>query len=226
MSVGETGVGRIVERTAQLMREHGDDDVRKHGAIDLPTIQKYLNFWVSASTDLFGGEVSTNAAQYFAAGLKGRNREESYEDHKCLDSYYDMELVKDGKILQEEIPMRNAMNEILRDDYIQDCQRGVDRWNKILADAGLSDRLELPHRRFHRRIGAYADNHFNPEGELISEEEWNKKRDEWLPSKEDQEFIRTLMYPVVEPGKIANWIAPPKSGVKGKPFDFEYVRLD
>ena len=225
MSVGETGVGRIVERSAQLMNEHGDN-VREHGGIDLPTIQKYLNFWASASTDLFGGEVSTNAAQYFATGVKGRNREDSYDEHKCLDSHYTMELVKDGKIVKEEIPLRNAMNEVLRDDYIDDCLRGVTRWNKTLEQGGISDRLTMPHRRFHRQIGAYGDDHFNPEGELISEDEWNQKRGEWLPSEEDDAFIKSLMHPVVEPGKIASWIAPPKSGVKGKPFEFEYVRKD
>jgi benzoyl-CoA 2,3-dioxygenase component B len=224
MSVGETGVGRIVERTAELVREHKDDDVRKHGGVDLPTIQKYLNFWMSVSSDLFGGEISTNAAQYFAAGLKGRNREESYDDHSALDRFYTMEIPKDGKIVKEEIPLRNAMNEVLRDDYVADCQRGVDRWNKILEDAGVSDRLSLPHRRFHRQIGIYAGLHFTPEGEPISEEEWNRRRREWLPSDEDQAFVRSLMRPVTEPGKIAGWIAPPKSGIKGKPFDFEYVR--
>ncbi|MGH9333556.1 MAG: benzoyl-CoA 2,3-epoxidase subunit BoxB, partial [Vicinamibacteria bacterium] len=224
MSVGETGVGRIVERTAQLMREHGEEDIRRHGAVDLATIQKYLNFWVSVSSDLFGGEISSNAAQYFAAGLKGRNREDSYQEHKLLDSIYDMEVPKEGKLVKEEIPLRNAMNEVLRDDYVDDCQRGVDRWNKVLADAGLSHRLKLPHRRFHRQIGIYAGLHFTPEGELISADEWNRRRNEWLPSDEDQKFIRSLMCPVMEPGRIANWIAPPKQGVKGKPFEFEYVR--
>ncbi len=223
MSVGETGVGRIVERTAQLMREHGDD-VRAHGGIDLPTIQKYLNFWVSASTDLFGGEVSTNAAQYFATGVKGRHREDGYDEHKCLDSFYQMELVKDGKIVREEIPMRNAMNEVLRDDYVEDCERGVKRWNKTLEDAGISDRLTMPHRRFHRQIGAYSNHFFNPTGELISAEAWNESKEVWLPGDEDRAYIETLMVAVDEPGQIANWIAPPKSGVKGQPFEFEYVR--
>jgi len=224
MSVGETGVGRIVDRTAQLMREKKDDDVRKYGAVDLPTIQKYLNFWVSVSTDLFGGEISTNAAQYFAAGLKGRNREESYDEHKLLDSFYPMEVPKDRKLVTEEIPLRNAMNEVLRDDYIEDCQRGVDRWNKALEEAGLSDRLKLPHRRFHRQIGIYAGLHFTPEGGPVSEEEWNRRRGEWLPTTADQDFVKSLMHPVSEPGKMASWIGPPRQGIKGKPLDFEYVR--
>ena len=225
MSVGETGVGRIVDRTAQLMRDKKDDDVRKYGAVDLPTIQKYLNFWVSVSTDLFGGEISTNAAQYFAAGLKGRTREESYDEHKLLHSFYPMEVPKDGKLVTEEIPLRNAMNEVLRDDYIEDCQRGVDRWNKALEEAGLSDRLKLPHRRFHRQIGIYAGLHFTPEGVPISEEEWNRRRGEWLPTTADQDFVNSLMQPVSEPGKMANWIGPPRQGIKGKSLDFEYVRF-
>jgi benzoyl-CoA 2,3-dioxygenase component B len=224
MSVGETGVGRIVDRTAQLMREKKDDDVRMHGAVDLPTIQKYLNFWVSVSSDLFGGEISTNAAQYFAAGLKGRNREESYDDHQLLDSFYSMEIPKEGRLVTEEIPLRNAMNEVLRDDYVEDCQRGVDRWNKALEEAGLSDRLKLPHRRFHRQIGIYSGLYFSPDGAPISEAEWNQKRSEWLPTDEDQAFVRSLMHPVTEPGKMASWIGPPRQGIKGKPLNFEYVR--
>jgi benzoyl-CoA 2,3-dioxygenase component B len=116
------------------------------------------------------------------------------------------------------------MNEVLRDDYVEDCQRGVDRWNKALEEAGLSDRLKLPHRRFHRQIGIYAGVYFTPEGTPISEAEWNQKRGEWLPTDEDQAFVRSLMHPVTEPGKMASWIGPPRQGIKGKPLNFEYVR--
>ncbi len=223
MSVGETGVGRVVERAAQLMRD-GKDDVRREGAFDLQTIQKYLNFWFSISLDLFGGEVSTNAAQFFAAGLKGRHKEERYSDHKALEGVYEMDVVENGKLARSEVPLRNAMNESLRDAYVEDSQRGVDRWNRILEQHGISDRLSLPHRRFNRQIGAFAGYYFDPQGEMLSEDQWNARKDEWLPSKEDEAFVASLMKPVHEPGKIASWIAPPQSGVKGKPFDFEYVR--
>jgi benzoyl-CoA 2,3-dioxygenase component B len=222
MSVGETGVGRVIQRAAELMRE-GGDDVRAQGGIDLPTIQKYLNFWFSVSVDLFGGEVSTNAAQYFAAGLKGRYKEDRYDDHKALEGIYDMEVVTEGRIVREEVPLRNAMNEVLRDAYIEDCQRGVDRWNRILDKSGLSFRLSLPHRRFHRAIGTYAGHYCTPTGETLSEEEWNARKGEWLPSEEDRAYVRSLMNPVYEPGKVASWIAPPSGGIKDKPFEFEYV---
>ena len=223
MFVGETGVGRVVERTAQLMREHGED-VRKAGGVDLPTLQKYLNFWFSVSLDLFGGEKSSNAADYFAAGLKGRHREEDIEDHLALEGTYPMELIEGGKLVTEQVPLRNAMNEILRDSYVEDCDRGVQRWNKTLEKYEIGARLTLPHRRFNRAIGAYSGARFDPEGRMISDEEWNRRKDEWLPSSADREYVQSLMHPVTELGKIAHWVAPPPRGVNGQPFEFEYVR--
>src|SRR5215217_5920515 len=73
MFVGDTGLGRVVRRTAQLLMKHGD--VRELGGIPLDIIQKYINFWFSYSLDLFGGEISSNSADFFAAGLKGRYKE-------------------------------------------------------------------------------------------------------------------------------------------------------
>ncbi|HYV50838.1 MAG TPA: benzoyl-CoA 2,3-epoxidase subunit BoxB [Dongiaceae bacterium] len=223
MFVGETGVGRVVERTAQLMRENGGD-VRKQGGVDLETLQKYLNFWFSVSLDLFGGEKSSNAADYFAAGLKGRHREEDIEDHLALQGTYPMELIENGNLVTEQVPLRNAMNEILRDSYVEDCDRGVQRWNKTLEKYEIGARLGLPHRRFNRAIGAYSGVRFDPEGRMISEEEWNRRKGEWLPSPADREYVESLMHPVTELGKIANWVAPPPRGVNGQPFEFEYVR--
>jgi benzoyl-CoA 2,3-dioxygenase component B len=223
MSVGETGVGRVVQRAAELMRE-GEDDVRARGGVDLPTVQKYLNFWFSASLDLFGGEVSTNAAQYFAAGLKGRHKEASYSDHKALEGVYSMDLITEGEIAREEVPLRNAMNEVLRDAYIDDCQKGIDRWNRVLEKNESSFRFTLPHRAFHRNIGTFAGRFFTPAGKQISEPEWSARQEEWLPSGGDRAYIQSLMKPVFEPGKIASWIAPPQSGIKDKPFEFEYLR--
>ncbi|MCY3747249.1 MAG: benzoyl-CoA 2,3-epoxidase subunit BoxB [Acidobacteria bacterium] len=223
MSVGETGVGRIVERTAEVMAS-GEDDPRGAGVFDLPLIQRHINFWFSASLDLFGGEVSSNAAHYFANGLKGRARESRRQDHAALDGVYLMELPEDGALRERDVPLRNAMNEILRDDYVRDCERGLGRWNRILEDAGLPERLTLPSRRFHRQIGAYSGHRFDPEGLLIDEGIWRRKSAEWLPTADDREYVRHLMVPVYEPGKMASWIAPPKSGVDGKPIGYEYVK--
>jgi benzoyl-CoA 2,3-dioxygenase component B len=226
MFVGETGVGRIVERTCELMKQDPNEDARAGGGIDLPTIQKYINLWYTVSLDLFGGEVSSNAADAFAAGVKGRYKEATrYEDHTALGATRPVEEVRDGKVVTTDVPLRNAMNEILRDDFVEDCQRGVDRWNKTIREAGIAFELKLPSRRFHRNIGAFAAVGTDPDGTLLSQEEWARRRSEWLPGDEDEVYVKSLMQGVHEPGKIAQWIAPPRRGINGRPFEFEYVRL-
>jgi benzoyl-CoA 2,3-dioxygenase component B len=227
MFVGETGVQRIVERTAQFLRDHGDADPRAHGLIDLPTVQRYINYWFSISLDLFGGEISSNAAQYFASGLKGRAHEERYEDHVALTGSIDLQVLEDGKLVQKSVPMRTAMNEVLRRSYVEDCQRGVDNWNKTLAEHGVHAELKLPSTRFNRQVGIYAGLPFAPDGRPLSAAEWQARSAEWLPSESDRAYLASIMArPVYEPGKMAHWIAAPKKGIKGKPIDFEYVRHD
>lgn len=222
MFVGETGIDRVVARTAELMKT---GDVRKQGGIDLPTLQKYLNLWFSLSEDLFGGEISSNAADFFAAGLKGRYKEAQYEDHRALDGSYRMTVPEEGKLVEKDVPLRTAMNEVLRDNYVEDCQRAVDKWNRTLERGGVSDfRFRLPNRRFHRHQGIYAGQSFDVDGNLISAAEFERRKDEWLPSERDVAYIESLMQPVCAPGKIAGWIAPPARGINGQPFEFEYVR--
>ena len=223
MFVGETGVNRVVQRAAELMA--AGKDPRTSGAIDLPTVQKYLNRWFSLSLDLFGGEVSSNAADYFAAGLKGRFHEADHEDHRALDATYALPLVEEGRLVERTVPLRNAMNEVLRDAYVRDCQRGVDHWNRTLAQHGIGGLdLRLPNRRFNRRVGTYATLRFDPDGTVLSEAEWLARQGDFLPAPADDAYVRSLMTPVYEPGKFASWIAPPARGINGKPIDFEYVR--
>jgi len=226
MFVGEAGVERIVQRTAELMKEDPNGEASSCGGIDLGTLQRYLNLWFALSLDLFGGEVSSNAASFFASGLKGRYKEESYEDHLALDQSYRMAVPREGVLVEEDVPLRNAMNEVLRDAYVEDCQRGVDRWNKRLSEAGLNDRLKLPSKRFFRRIGLYAGMPFDVEGRLLPQDEWDRRKKEWLPTDSDRAYVEALQKPVREPGQIAQWLAKPSRGVKGLPFEYEYVRLD
>lgn len=230
MFVGETGIGRIIERTCELMNDERcgfSGDVRKLGGIDLPTIQKHINLWFSLSLDLHGNEISTNAAAYFANGLKGRAEEAKWEDHRVTESAYRLETIENDRVIEVDVPMRNAMNEVLRDWYVDDCQAGVTRWNKILERHGLSDRLRLPDRKFNRGIGQFAGFHFDPNGSYLSNEDWERRRHEWLPSPADKAFLLSIMNtPIYEPGKFANYIAPPARGVKGRPIDFEYVRTE
>ncbi len=227
LSVGETGVERVLRRAAQLERQDPNGDARAQGGIDVPTIQKWVNYWFGYCLDLFGGEISSNAADYFASGLKGRWQEaRRYEDHKALDAFHTIPVVEDGRLVEREVPLRNAMNEILRQDYAADCARVVRRWNRALEEEGSQFRIKLPSTRFFRHVGVYAGHHFTPEGELIDEATWEARKDEWLPTEEDRAYVRSLMVPVREPGKMANWIAAPRRGINGKPVDFEYVRFE
>jgi benzoyl-CoA 2,3-epoxidase subunit B len=232
MFVGETGVGRIIERTCEAMKQSGIEDpmdidaVRALGVIDLPTLQKKANLHFSLSLDLFGAEVSTNAANYYDAGLKGRFQEAKIEDdHELTTATYPVGKLVHGEIKMVEEPALTAINMRLRDDYVADCVRGVDRWNKIIEKAGIDFRLNLPHVAFHRNIGEFQNVEASPDGELLSEAEWSQRKNDWLPSKEDGHFVASLMRPCWEPGKFAPWISVPKVGIDSKPGDFEYVRV-
>jgi benzoyl-CoA 2,3-dioxygenase component B len=227
MMVGTTGIDRIVQRTAEVMLENDTDDVTGLGAIPLPVIQKYLNFHYSVSLDLFGGETSTNVANYYTAGLKGRWMEDRRrDDHRLTsDSVMVDALTQDGQPGQTEVPALTGLNTDLRREYVSDCASGVSRWNRILAAAGLTQRLSLPHVAFNRQVGAFAGIEATPDGQPLPAGEWRRRRGEWLPTDVDKTYVRSLMRPVHERGKIAAWIAPPKNGINGKPFDYEYVHL-
>ena len=232
MFVGETGVGRTIQRTCEAMREAGIEDpsdieaVRALGVIDLPTIQKKLNLHFSLSLDLFGAEVSTNAANAFNAGIKGRYQETKIDDdHRLLDATYPVSQLVDGRIETTEMPALSAINMRLRDDYIRDAAGGVRRWNAMIAKTGVAFEMTLPHEAFNRRIGVFAEAQVTPGGEVISPEAWDAQRNSWLPDGSDGAFIQSLMKAESEPGKYAGWIAPPKIGIDNKPGDFEYVKL-
>ncbi len=227
MFVGETGVGRIVRRCCEVMGDEKTDDARKHGVIDLATIQKHLNFHYSLSLDLFGQESSTNSANYYTLGLKGRYKETAInDDHLLEDAVRELPEVVDGRISTVERPALIGLNESLREAYIEDCARGVGKWNKVIAEHGIETRLELPHRGFNRAIGAFAGANVSPDGRLVSDGEWAANVDSWLPTGEDRAYVRSLMGgAVTEPGRMANWIAPPARGINGQPPDFDYVRF-
>ncbi len=226
MFVGDTGIQRVVQRSCELMKEHDTDDVAPHGGVNLATIQRYLNFHFAVSIDLFGSEFSTNAANYFTTGLKGRYREEKIEDdHVLSESSYGVAKLEGDAIVESDEAALTVINERLRDDYVEDCEKGMARWNRTLIEQGIDFTLRLPHRAFQRAIGQFRDAHFTPEGKKISAEEWTARQDEWLPSAAERAHVISLMHRVVEPGKFAGWIAPPRRGINGQPLDFEYVHL-
>ncbi|MEL7116419.1 MAG: benzoyl-CoA 2,3-epoxidase subunit BoxB, partial [Pseudomonadota bacterium] len=232
MFVGETGVGRTIQATCDAMVKAGITDpydvgkIRDLGVIDLPTVQKKLNLHYTLSLDLFGQEISTNAANAFNAGIKGRFMEHRIEDdHRLEVDTYPVWVMEDGKAVLKDVPALTAINMRLRDDYKRDASGGLRRWNRVISKAGIDFELTLPHESFHRKIGVFKDHPFDPEGTLLSQDAWDKRAPEWLPTKADGDFIQSLMVPCYEPGQYASWIAPPKVGIDNKPGDFEYVKL-
>jgi benzoyl-CoA 2,3-dioxygenase component B len=219
MFVGETGITRIIKRTLAEMQSLRSDDpvlLRQAGVIDLPLLQRYINFWYSSALDLFGSEVSANAATYFANGLKGRPDEAGYADHDCRETFEAVETP--GGI--EQIASRNAMNLTTRNAYIRDCAIGLTRWNRLIAKAGFAFELKLPADKFRRTVGVWAGMNFAPDGSPCSPGAVNAA----LPSEADRGFVKSLMVGVTEPGQCANWTSPPDRGINNMGLDFDYVR--
>ena len=226
--VGESGIARIIQRTCEIMKEHKmptrpTAQARRDRPADDPEVPQLP---LSICLDLFGQELSTNAATFYTMGLKGRFDETKIDDdHVLAGLKYQVPEVNGGKIIDEDVPALNALNERLRDDYIADSQRGVDRWNKIIRDHGVDFALTLPHRAFHRNIGPFAQVKASPEGKVVTEAEWDQRHGDWLPTQKDRAYVQALMGRVTEPGKFANWIAPPARGINRQPVDFEYVKF-
>jgi benzoyl-CoA 2,3-epoxidase subunit B len=232
MFVGETGVTRVLQRTCETMRAAGISDphditrVRDLGVIDLPTIQKKANLHFSLTLDLFGSEVSTNAANAFNAGLKGRFQEDRLtDDHQLTHDTYPVLRPRDGHAVKEDVPALSALNMRLRDDFVADAAAGIARWNRVFAQTGIDFRIALPHVAFNRRIGEFAAVHADTEGHFLSDAAWDARRETMLPSGDDNLFIASLMRPERGRGAFASWIAPPRHGIDNRPGDFEYVKI-
>jgi benzoyl-CoA 2,3-dioxygenase component B len=125
----------------------------------------------------------------------------------------------------EEVPMLNALNEVMRESYLKDCEIGLKRWNRQIERAGFALRLTLPSSRFRRTIGAWAGQPVDPQGKLLPKEDYERNLGQWIPTQADRAFVHSLMQKVTEPGKMAAWIAPPERGINNLPVEYEYVKL-
>jgi benzoyl-CoA 2,3-dioxygenase component B len=232
MFVGISGISRVIQKTCSAMKAAGIEDpneiekIRSLGVIDLPTIQKKANFHYSVSLDLFGSELSTNAANFFNSGIKGRYQENDIDDdHRLTDATYPVMRLINGVITQTQEAALPALNMRLRDDYVRDCARGVERWNQLIAKEGIEFSVELPHVAFNRHVGEFSSINATPQGMIINEAKWQKNIQEYLPSVEDKAYIASLMRSVTAPGSYASWISPPARMIDNKPEDFEFVRI-
>jgi benzoyl-CoA 2,3-dioxygenase component B len=232
MFVGKSGIERVLDRTCSVMQELGISDpadigrLRELGVIDLPLIQRKMNFHFSVTLDLFGSEISTNAATVFNAGIKGRYHETDIDDdHVLHDSLYPVMVASGEGFVMQDHPAISAVNARLVDDYIADCEGVVAAWNKVIRRAGVDFELYLPHRAFNRAQGGFRDMRVTPAGIIVDEVTWLAGQDDYLASASDLEYVLSLMKPSTGVGEFASWISPPKHGVGGKPGDYEYVKI-
>jgi benzoyl-CoA 2,3-epoxidase subunit B len=135
--------------------------------------------------------------------------------------------VPDGKggVKNETVSVRNGINEITRLEYVKDCNIGVTRWNMGIKRSGVDFELKLPSTRFRREVGAWGNVPTTPDGQPTTQAEFDARKDEWLPTDADLAFVKSLMQRVVEPGKMAGWIAPPDRGINANPIEYQYVKL-
>jgi benzoyl-CoA 2,3-dioxygenase component B len=228
--VGESGIARVIQRTCEIMRDDKISDpeqVRAKGGIDLELLQRFVNFHYSVTLDLYGSEISSNSANAYTEGLKGRFAETKLaDDHTLIGEQYLVAQVEDGRIVEKSVPALTALNARLRDDYMREIEAAMSRWNRIPEKLGIPCRLSAPHVGFHRKIGAFAGQWISPDGQVLSRESWERHASDWLPSAGDHDFVNSLMGRVVAPGRFANWIAPPARGINNQPIEFEYVRFN
>jgi benzoyl-CoA 2,3-dioxygenase component B len=226
MFVGQTGVGRVVAAHGRAHEGPPGRSPRDFGGIDLPTLQKYINFWASSSNDLYGAEVSSNSANFFGSSLKGRAWEmKKHDEHTALNQEKELELWEGGKLVTQSVPLRNAMNEVLREEFIEDNTKGIEYWNRILAEHGHRAAAAC-RTALQPQIGSYAEARFDLDGQPIDEATWQARQDEWLPQRVRPRLRASRSWcRSSSRGKIAGWIAPPPKGINGLPFEHEYVQL-
>lgn len=229
MFIGHDGLRRIIQRTIDLMREHDTGDVAPHGGINLATVQRCFNFWAPRIYDLFGSDESVRAADAFFAGIKGRVNESNCDEHVQLEGTVSIERRvpgRSGEFEAVEVPVKDALNGVMRQAYLHEVTQLMSRWNKLLAEAGIGFELHLPSQRFNRRFGVYAGQRFSPAGAPVDEAVFEARRSEWLPTEADRAHLRAIQQPVRSCGQIAGWLAPPARGINNMPaLEFDYVRF-
>jgi benzoyl-CoA 2,3-dioxygenase component B len=228
MFVGETGVQRVVKRACELIKADPNGDVRAQGGVDLPTVQKYLNLWYTLSLDLFGGEVSSNAADAFAAGLKGRYKEDRYDEHKLVGTH-----VRDGRARRRQGRAPRTSRCATRSTRC--CVPSTSRTASAASIAGTrrsrkrasTSSSKLPSHKFHRQIGMWSTHraHARRQADRSAPSSMPAAATPGCRATPTRSTSSRPDAPVYERGKMASWVAPPIKGINGLPGEFEYVRL-
>jgi benzoyl-CoA 2,3-epoxidase subunit B len=141
----------------------------KAGVIPIEIIQKYINKWVPTAYDLFGTDHSGSAHWAYTWGLKGRYDEGENQQPANLE----------------------FMNESARNLYIKECQGLLDRINKLIAEG--QPKLFLPDLKFNRRIGDFANQPYDLQGNLLPAEQFPAYLEAHTPTEADKARLKDLM---------------------------------
>jgi benzoyl-CoA 2,3-epoxidase subunit B len=150
----------------------------KAGVVPLNIVQKYINKWIPVSYDLFGVDSSSSAHWFYVWGLKGRYDEA--QTHQEADLGH--------------------MNEHNRELFHLECEKLIEQINKHVP-AG-QPKLFVPHLKFNRHIGEFADQPYSVTGELLSPEKFAEHAKEMLPQPEDIKLVNEIQ--ITEP----KWVGP------------------
>jgi benzoyl-CoA 2,3-dioxygenase component B len=151
--------------------------------------------------DLFGSELSSNAGgvlrrrpQGPLQGGRALHRPPRSTQHRTA-----ADASRNGRLVEREVPLRNAMNEVLRDDYIADCERAVRKWNHMLEEMGSPFRMTLPSAASTAARACTPSTASTPRATSIDAAS-SPPRDEWLLSEGGQRYLRSIMVPVPSRG--------------------------
>nr|UHJ79944.1 benzoyl-coA 2,3-epoxidase [uncultured bacterium] len=204
---GFQGLERTIAQSARATLQRNRLDIFDDGAIPLPVIQRYMNFWMPAVYDLFGNDESSHAADMYRLGIRSPSGFGAWTRSAVV-----VETSTADGIRRSEVAPELAINTVMRRQFIGEVEHTVERWNRSLARLHIDYRLKVPHERFNRQIGAMKGAPVDPDGTLFGENRHGGVA-EYLPTVDDRARVRALMARVLESGRCASWIAPPSTGL-------------
>jgi benzoyl-CoA 2,3-dioxygenase component B len=225
MFVGETGVQRVVKRACELMKQPGGD-VRAQGGIDLPTVQKYLNLWYTLSL----GSVRRRGVVQRGGCVRRRDQgtPQGRQVRRSTSSWTPSSrwtCWRTARWSTRTSPCATRSTRCCAPSTARTARAASSAGTRPCATRASTSSSSCPRPSSTARSACGRAFGFAPDGTRLTDEEWNRRRGEWLPTQADEDYVKSLMRPVTEPGKMASWLAPPLKGINNLPGEFEYVKL-
>ena len=155
----------------------------KAGKMPPEVMQRFFHKWIPTAFDLFGTDNSSSAHWAYVWGLKGR--------------YDERENPTNGAE-----PDKSKLNEMARNLYRQEIVKLVERLNMFIPER--ERQLKVPDLKFNRRIGMYAHQQLNVDGQPLDAAKYPAYLESVLPRPEDVARVHDIE-------KEPNWIEPKKA---------------